>query len=98
MKKENCEACGKVIGKNYAVKYPIVPDEVAKQNNIHDSRTIRICLECARGLPAWYSKTVSNVTYNNKTQHFRYKAPDELIEEYESAFRNYAHFRRRKET
>ncbi len=97
MKRENCEACGKLIGKSYAVDYALIPDEVAKMHGIRALTTVRVCLQCARELPGWCLRSASNVIYDHRSGHFRNRTAEELAEEYRSAFRGYAHFKKRQE-
>ena len=95
MKTIVCEACGKLFSGRYAVIFPVVPNEVATLQGIHDSRTVTICLECSHQLPTWYQKTISTIVYNDNKKHFRDKTPNELVKEYEFAFESFTNFQRR---
>jgi len=94
MGKETCELCG-YRGKPGTIgKYRIVPIKVTKEAGLPESEAVRLCSNCHREIGDWYSRNVGDMTYDPRTQQFRQKSANELVKEYEAAYRVFAEYKR----
>ncbi len=96
MKKEICDACGREIEPDFAVKHRVVPEEAAALYGISDSTTTTLCLECSNEVHNWYHKRVSTVTYNSQIKRFRAKSAIEMANEYQAAYNGFVQYKRKR--
>ena len=94
MKKKACELCGCEVEPRAMKKYHIVPSEVREQAGIRRSKIIRLCSDCYAELHKWYSAKIFNTTYDANIKMFRAKSPQEMVKEYESAYRGFVRYKK----
>ena len=87
MEKKACEICGREANPEDLVIHRIVPEEIASQAGILDTRTILLCIDCSHKFQAFCSSKVHDLRYDDMTQYFIHKSPAELIKEYEVAYK-----------
>ena len=97
MGEEICELCGyrsqlEAVGKHY-----VIPHEITEQAGIPKPQVLKMCCNCRRELDTWYSAKVTEMVYDTKTQRFRAKTWDEMVEEYQSVFSGFVNYKKRNE-
>ena len=94
MEKKTCEICGYTSKPEDLLIHRIVPEEVATQVGILDTRTVLLCINCSNEVQAFYSKKVHDLSYDDGTKHFIPKSPSELIKEYEVAYKAFIAYKK----
>ena len=94
MRKETCELCGYQGEPEAIEKHHIVPRMVTEQAGIPESATMRLCSNCQREVDIWYSQHVSDMAYDPGTKQFKQKSANELVKEYEAAYKVFATYKR----
>ncbi len=95
MENKACEICGRETSPEDLVIRRIIPEEIASQVGILDTRTVLLCIDCSHKFQAFYSGTVHDLRYDDIAQRFIHKPPAELIKEYEVAYKAFlAHNKR----
>jgi hypothetical protein len=89
-----CEICGCAVNSGELVIHQIVPEKVAKQAGILDTRTAVLCYNCGNQIQDWYDKKVYSMSYD-KTNRFISKSSTEMVKEYEAAFKAFAAYKKR---
>ena len=67
MKAKTCEICGRESKPEDLVIHLVVPEEVARQAGILDTRTVLLCINCSNEVQAFYSKKVHDLSYDDGT-------------------------------
>ena len=94
MGKETCELCGYRSELRTIEKHHIVPRKVTEQAGVPESATVRLCGNCRREVDNWYSQNVFDMAYDPGTKRFRQKALNELVKEYEAAYRVFVAYKK----
>jgi len=94
MARGSCELCGCRIELRTVEKQHIVPTRVTEQAGLPESPSIRLCSNCYKELDTWYSQNVFDMAYDPGTKRFRQKSAVELVEEYESAYKVFATYKK----
>jgi len=95
MGSESCQACGREVPPEALVRQHIVPENITLQAGMPCPRTEALCLTCSDELHNWYSKKVSDMTYDAGTKRFIPKSPAELVKEYEAAYHAFVAYKKR---
>lgn len=85
--KKACEICGYTSRPRSLVTYRIIPEEVAIQAGILDSRTVVLCISCSMEVQAWCAKKAFSMSYDAGTKRFVPKSSAEIVKEYEAAYK-----------
>ena len=96
MEKKACEICGRETDPEDLVIHHIIPEEIASQAGILDTRTILLCIDCSHKFQTFCSGKVHDLRYDDITQHFIHKSPAELIKEYEVAYKTFLAYNKRR--
>ena len=96
MKTCMCDACGREIEPEFAVKHRIVPEEIASLYGISDSLTTTLCSDCSVAIRSWYQKKVSTLMYDSGIKRFRSKTPVEMANEYHHVYQGFVDFKRKR--
>jgi hypothetical protein len=83
---ENCEACGRSLEADNTVIHRIIPEEISREANVLDLRTVALCHSCL--------KKVSNMTFDPESDIPRFRTPTEMIEEYVATYKFFTRYRR----
>jgi len=59
-----------------------------------DSTSVVLCSNCYTELLAWYDKKIYSMAYEPEMKRFRPRSPDEMVREYEAAYRAFAEYKR----
>ena len=94
MEIENCEACGHSIEADATIVHQVIPEEIRREANISDLRTVALCHTCYHMLEDWNLKKVSNVTFGSESDTSRFRTPTEMIEEYVTTYKFFMRYRR----
>ncbi len=94
MRKETCYICRHGIKREDVRKHRIVPKVFIELCGIVDSGAITLCINCYNEVSDWYIKRVYGLTYDTGTKGFRYKSPNEMVKEYQSAFDSFVKYKR----
>ena len=94
MAKETCELCGYRSNLGTIEKHHIVPVTVTEQAGMPESATVRLCSNCQREVNIRYSHDVFDMAYDAGTKQFEQKSVNELIKEYEAAYKVFATYKR----
>ena len=94
MLRKICEICGCAVNSGELVIHQIVPEKVAKQAGILDTRTAVLCYNCGNQIQDWYDKKVYSMSYDDKTNRFISKSSTEMVKEYEAAFKAFAAYKK----
>lgn len=95
---KTCEICGYAIKPEDLVVHRIIPEEVAKQTGILDTRKVVLCTNCSDDIQAWYHKKVYDMTYDTGTKQFIPKSATEIVKEYEAAYKAFVARKRQLQT
>ena len=93
---ETCEVCGYQSQLGAVEKHYVIPNDVTQQAGISESHTIRMCCNCRRELDIWYSAKVARMVYDTRLPQFRYKTSVEMVQEYESVFKGFLDYKKRR--
>ena len=93
MEKKSCGICGYEGKPEDLVIHRIVPEEVARQAGILDTRTVLLCINCSNEFQT-FTKKVPDLSYDDVTKHFIPKSPTELIKEYEAAYKAFIAYKK----
>ena len=96
MEKEVCEICGGVTRPGAMEQHHIVPTQVTEQADMTESATASLCGNCHREVHTWYSRNVTDAAYDPEIKRFKTKLWYERAKEYESAFRNFAEYKKQQ--
>jgi hypothetical protein len=96
MAEETCEVCGYRSLLGAVERHRIIPSDITEPAGITDPPTLRICCNCRRELETWYSTKVARMVYDVRLPQFRYKTPVEMLEEYESVFKSFLEYKKRR--
>ncbi len=91
---ENCEACGHSLETNTAIIHQVIPEEIRREANISDLRTVALCHTCYHMLEDWNLKKVSNVTFDSESNKPKFRTPTEMVEEYVVTYKFFMRYRR----
>ena len=94
MRKETCELCGYQGEPGTTEKYHIVPRKVTEQAGMPESATVRLCSNCQREVNIRYSHDVFDMAYDPGAKQFKQKSVNELVKEYEAAYKVFAAYKR----
>ena len=94
MGKEICELCGYRSEPGTIQKHYVVPTKVTQQAGMPESATVRLCSNCRREVDNWYSQNVFDMAYDPGTKRFRQKSFNEMVKEYEAAYRVFATYKK----
>lgn len=94
MGKETCDLCGYRSELGAIEKHHIVPRNITERAGISESATVRLCSNCHREVSNWYSQNVAEMAYDPGTKRFRQKSPNELVKEYEAAYKVFATYKK----
>jgi len=87
MGKKACEICRREANAEDLVIHHVIPEEIASQVGILDTRTVLLCIDCSHKFQAFCSSKVHDLRYDDIAQRFIHKSPAELIKEYEVAYK-----------
>lgn len=96
MEKKTCEICGYTSKPEDLLIHRVVPEEVATQAGILDTRTVVLCINCCNELQAWYLKRVFSMSYDAGTVQFVPKSSADMVKEYEATYRAFATYKRHR--
>jgi len=96
MKMNTCEACGYKGRTGDIVARRIIPEEVTEEAEVPDSGTVALCVNCRNELHTWYSKKVSDLTYDPSTKRFIPRTAAEMAQEFEATYRAFAEYKKRQ--
>lgn len=96
MKRKTCQACGYRGAARDIVLHRIIPEEVAEEAGIPDSGTVVLCVNCRNELDTWYSRKISDLTYDTTTRRFIPRSPAEMAKEYEATYQAFAGYKERQ--
>jgi len=91
--KEICELCGSQGEIGALEEHHIVPANVTKRAGMPESATTRLCSNCHSEVHTWYSKSIFNMGYDPGIKRFKKKPQNEMVEEYETAYRVFATYK-----
>ena len=91
---ENCEACGQSIEVDNTIIHQVIPEEIRREANIADLRTVALCHTCYHILEDWNLKKVSNVAFDYESNKPRFRTPTEMIKEYIITYKFFMRYRR----
>ena len=94
MRQDTCDVCRCKIAAGAVLIHNVVPHEVTQQAGLSDSITVKLCISCRNEVEAWYSKRVSNATYDWEIKRFRPKSPTEMVKEYMVAYEVFVKYKR----
>jgi hypothetical protein len=90
MRKSHCQLCGCEMEPKAIERYHIVPREIMEEAGGQRLKTLRLCHSCREELERWYATKVADVTYDTLTKRFRSRSPQEMVKEYETAYKQFA--------
>ncbi len=94
MEIENCEACGQSLEADTTIIHQVIPEDIRREANISDLRTVALCHTCYHILEDWNLKKVSNVTFDSESNNPRFKTPTEMIKEYVITYKFFMRYQR----
>jgi len=94
MEKGTCEVCGGKSQLEVIEKHHIVPREVTEQAGKLKSKIVRLCASCQKELHEWNLNAVADMTFDTKVNRFRPKLPLEMVQEYKTAYRRFAQYKK----
>ena len=92
-----CEVCGYQSQRGDIKKYYIVPLEVMEEAGKLRGRKTALCDNCHKELDGLCSKIVADMTYDTMNQRFKAKSPQEMVKEYEAAYRRFVRYKREQQ-
>ncbi len=95
MVRETCELCRQKSPPGTVAIYYIVPQDVAMLAGLPCPRTVTLCDRCQKELRGWYSRKVLDVTYDPGTKRFTPRSPEDMVAEYEAAYKAFASYKER---
>jgi len=90
---ETCEACGYVSHLGAVARHHLIPQSVTKQAGMPESATVSLCCNCHFELHTWYRIKNVDMVYDPAAMRFRAKTWNEMVKEYESAFRAFKKYK-----
>ncbi|MFC1919030.1 hypothetical protein ACFLWW_03570 [Chloroflexota bacterium] len=94
MRNKTCELCGHEAAPGAIEKHNIVPAEILEQAGIQRTKIVRLCSNCRLELNRWNLTRIADMTYDTKVKQFRAKPPQEMVKEYEVAYRLFAKYKK----
>ena len=98
MGEEICEVCGYRSQLGAVGKHPIIPKEVLERSGMSRTQILSICANCRIELDKWYSMEINKMVYDETVQRFRDRTSVEMTEEYQSAFKGFKGYKKKKIT
>ena len=96
MAEEICEVCGYKSPLGAVERHHTIPNNITEQAGIANSPTLGMCCNCRRELETWYSVKVAKMVYDTRLPQFRYKTSVEMVQEYESVFKGFLDYKKRR--
>ena len=93
-RQNTCDVCRCKLATESMLLHNVVPHEVTQRAGLSDSITVKLCVKCGNEVGAWYSKRVSDATYDWGIKRFRPKSPTEMVKEYMAAYEAFTKYRR----
>ena len=88
-----CEACGHKQEIVLTVIHRIIPEDIAILSGISDSPAVILCIHCSTEIRDWYRGRVSTLIYDSALQCFRSKLPNEIKEDYQTAYQGFLDYK-----
>jgi hypothetical protein len=94
--KGTCEVCGYKSELWSMQRHNIVPKELTRKTGMSESGTVGLCSNCLTELYDWYSKKVSNMSYDPITKRFGPRCLFGMINEYNTAYKLFVEYKKRQ--
>ncbi len=85
MPRGKCAICG-FSGLSSLKKYPVIPEEIAKEAGLKRAPMVKACPNCWRELEKWFSAKIADTAYDSMVKQFMPKSSQDLAREYEVSY------------